>query len=723
MDIGEFLNRLDGVQPTGSGWRARCPAHDDKSPSLSVSTGEDGRILLYCHAGCSPESVVASRNLQMTDLFPAAWLTPRQHGANSLAGGRRLPTTAVDPATGLTLAVYAATKKLPENFLRGLGVHDVRRSGRPAVRIPYLGPSGEELAARLRCLIEGPNRFRWDRKGTKLLPYGLNRLGEARAAGYLVLVEGETDAQTLWLHGIPALGLPGASAWQEAWADFLEGIPRIYVVLEPDAGGLVMQERLGGSRIRDRIHLVRLEGAKDPSALYLDDPDGFLARWAAACEAATPWAEHARAETATKAKVAWQKCESLAREARILDTFAETLARCGVAGEERIVKLLYLQLTSRLMDSPISMVIKGPSAAGKSYVSRQVVRFFPASAYVELTAMSERALVYFEAPLAHRILVLYEAAGLTSDLANYLVRSLVSEGRLRYQTNVPTPHGWQPRLIEREGPTGLLLTTTAVTLHPENETRMLSVPITDSAEQTRQIMRSLAKEHKEVVDLTIWHALQDWLTHVARDVTIPYRDVLAEAIPAAGTRLRRDFGLLLQLIRTHAFLQQASRDVAEDGSIVARVEDYEEVRTLVAPLISEGVEATVNPIVRQTVEAVRTLLENRPQQGAEQGITLKAVAGVLKLDKATVLRRVKLTIHEGYLRNSEPKHRPYRLELGDPLPEETNLLPALSQLGGWAVGDTSGGTPQLSSVADRPLTPEEIEDFLSSPHPQSESPG
>ena len=71
MSIDDFLAKLDGVQAGGGGWVARCPAHGDDNPSLSVSRGEDGRILVHCHAGCSAEDVVQSMGLKMSDLMPA----------------------------------------------------------------------------------------------------------------------------------------------------------------------------------------------------------------------------------------------------------------------------------------------------------------------------------------------------------------------------------------------------------------------------------------------------------------------------------------------------------------------------------------------------------------------------------------------------------------------------------------------------------------------------
>ena len=53
----------------------------------------------------------------------------------------------------------------------------------------------------------------------------------------MVLVEGESDCHTLWFHEIPALGIPGASNWRDGWATYLEGIEKIYAIIEPDQGG------------------------------------------------------------------------------------------------------------------------------------------------------------------------------------------------------------------------------------------------------------------------------------------------------------------------------------------------------------------------------------------------------------------------------------------------------------------------------------------------------
>lgn len=64
------LSALDRVRKSGNGWVACCPAHDDRTPSLSIAEGDDGRALLHCYGGCDVRSVVDAAGLKMADLFP-----------------------------------------------------------------------------------------------------------------------------------------------------------------------------------------------------------------------------------------------------------------------------------------------------------------------------------------------------------------------------------------------------------------------------------------------------------------------------------------------------------------------------------------------------------------------------------------------------------------------------------------------------------------------------
>jgi hypothetical protein len=581
-----------------------------------------------------------------------------------------------------TLPAYAARKRLPEPFLRALDLTEIRYLNGPALRIPYFDRAGHEVAARIRLLLDKDGdrdrRFAW-RKGDKPRLYGLWRIA---APEYVVLVEGESDCQTLWFHGIPALGIPGAGSWSEARdAAELAGIARIYVVVEPDAGGQAVRRWITRSAIRDRALLVDLVPFKDSSAMHCADPALFKSRLQAALDRATPVAQLIEAEAARAAGEAWTRCRSLAEAPRILEAFAAAYQAAGAVGEARNAKLLYLALTSRFLQRPVSVAVKGPSSGGKSFGVETVLRFFPPEAVYCLTAISDRALAYTEAELKHRFLVIFEAAGMMGEFASYLIRSLLSEGRIVYEMVERQPGGLVPRRIEKEGPTGLIVTTTAVRLHAENETRLLSLHVTDTRAQTREVMRAIARPDRPVFDPGSWIALQQWIARAEHRVQIPFAPALAERIPPVAVRLRRDFGHVLSLIRAHAILHQATRSRDGAGCILATLEDYAAVRELLADILAEGVEASVSAAIRETVEALRRLLA----AGSDE-VSINQLAQALRLDKSAASRRAASAVQQGFLRNLEDrKGRPARLGLGEPMPESVSILPSPEVLHGCSV--------------------------------------
>jgi len=65
-----ILSKLPEAKRKGSGWMTRCPAHEDGRASLSIGVGDDGRALVHCHAGCTPEAVVTALGLKLVDLMP-----------------------------------------------------------------------------------------------------------------------------------------------------------------------------------------------------------------------------------------------------------------------------------------------------------------------------------------------------------------------------------------------------------------------------------------------------------------------------------------------------------------------------------------------------------------------------------------------------------------------------------------------------------------------------
>lgn len=101
--IDNLLSRLDRVKRTGDGkFQARCPAHDDKSPSLTIRELDDGRILVHCFGGCDVQDVLAAVGMTFDDLYPPRKI---QQGRPER---RPFPATDVLRAIGFEALVVAA---------------------------------------------------------------------------------------------------------------------------------------------------------------------------------------------------------------------------------------------------------------------------------------------------------------------------------------------------------------------------------------------------------------------------------------------------------------------------------------------------------------------------------------------------------------------------------------------------------------------------------------
>lgn len=675
-----FLSHFENVSGSDGQYLVRCPvaAHKDNKASLSVKFTPEGRILLHCHAGCPTPEIVKAIGLEMSDLS-SLFLNPKNgallHNQNQPTETIEERANATEISAGYLLMHYCIAKKLPEPFLKELGLSDHFHKGlaRKVLRVPYLDLKGVEQATRYRIAAGGDNKFLW-RKGNKPFLYGLWRLKNGVSS--IFVCEGESDCHTLWYHGYNALGLPGADSWNENRdAPHFKAIERIYIVDEGDSGSDAVKHWLSKSSIRTRAHLIKFSPFKDPSALHIDDPASFKTRLEEIVKNCIPWTEIEKARVTEICRDSLVQCKSLASEKNILEVFADQLPKIGLAGELPAAKLSYLALTSRIQNKPMNVALDGPSAGGKSFVLSCVLKFFPPDIYHDFTSMSEKNLAYTEIDLKHKFIIFYEWGGVTGDFMNYLLRSLLSEGVIKYEFVNKTSEGLKSQRIEKEGPTGLLFTTTAVDLHPENQTRLITVTVNDSKEQTQQILEKLAEDSQEKIDFTPWHALQTLIQHQNFKVSIPYAMDLARLTNPVAVRLRRDFSVLLSLIKSHAILHHQTRE-RKNNTIIAILDDYAAVLGLIEPLISYSVEASIPKTIKETVSAVEELIKN----GEE--VTSRAIEGKLKLDQSTTNRRIRAAIKKGYLNDLHAGKEGviHKYELGEPLHEKVLIFPTPSRL-------------------------------------------
>lgn len=279
---------------SGRDHMCKCPAHDDRTPSLSIREEKPGgRIFVKCFAGCSDTDILERLGMTVKDLFPENGTEPQ-----------------LSVRSGLKVEDLAAAKHMPVPFLKSLGVDTtwVRKSpgkkGQTVVQalvdpeawesmefksqwreviIPYRHRDGSHARARRRMKVSGTPKHCW--AGTKsdgeIIAYGLDQLEKAREAGYIILVEGETDCWALWLHEFPALGVPGASVVNTLKRECFDGIDRVYLVQEPDAGGetfydAVRSKLSSWKTWHGDLHVIRQPGGeKDVCDLRMRAPDAF----------------------------------------------------------------------------------------------------------------------------------------------------------------------------------------------------------------------------------------------------------------------------------------------------------------------------------------------------------------------------------------------------------------------------------------------------------------
>ncbi|MBM3276300.1 MAG: hypothetical protein FJZ00_14195, partial [Candidatus Sericytochromatia bacterium] len=397
---------LETKGPDANGWHtARCPFHDDRHPSLRIAA--HGFICMGCG----------------------------EKGNLEKLAGRLGMASAESPRGGLKVAELARAKGVPEAFLRSLGVADGwAGSGSDRVScvdIPYLDEDGNVTAVRKRLSLCGSKRFVW-RRGDHPSLYGLWLLPNVRKAGKVMLVEGESDCWALWHARVHALGVPGASTWKQQYRSVVDGL-EVYVWHEPDSGG----DGLVRAAANDIPSLRIIEppaGIKDPSELYLKDPEGFHEQIRVLIATAKRFADVRAEALSTEARKAFEVAQQLLDDPHLLRRLYSVLAESGFAGDPRPASLAYIAITSRLVPRPMNVAYIAPSGAGKNAAIDAVLPLFPPEAVYVVRASSPRALVFNDALFTHRTVVVTEADSLPEEgPAASAIRSLMSDGEMAYE--------------------------------------------------------------------------------------------------------------------------------------------------------------------------------------------------------------------------------------------------------------------------------------------------
>jgi putative DNA primase/helicase len=218
MKLQAFLDRLQGVKRNGAGWMARCPAHEDKNPSLSICE-RNGNTLLKCFAGCSFEAVCSALGIEPHELFSDNGAAPRIAAEYDYR----------DEKGDL---LFQVVRYEPKDF----------RQRKP----------------------DGNGGWTWNLNGVRRVLY---RLPEVLAANSVLVCEGEKDCETGRALGIVATcNSGGAGKWREEYSEHLRG-KQITIIADADESGRkhAQQVAVSLSGKAESVKVLEFAQAKDLS--------------------------------------------------------------------------------------------------------------------------------------------------------------------------------------------------------------------------------------------------------------------------------------------------------------------------------------------------------------------------------------------------------------------------------------------------------------------------
>ena len=275
----EYTAVIEHAQIYGSNLVGRCPFHQDAKNSFSADL-ENGKWHCFTEdIGGNFLKFWAKYHHDNDDTKTAYREILEKYGVSreppSKAKNAKKKSDSGGNLEPYTLEQYSRDKGLPADFLTDVCkvTTGERKDGTAYLKIAYLREDGQPPIYRQRYAHK---EFRWGygAKGAIRL-YGEWRLPEFREQGWILLVEGESDAQSLWYMGLPGIGVAGAVNFKPEYVGQLHGITKIYIHQEPDGGGAKFVEKvcrcLTEKGYAGEVYIWECKslGEKDPSDLFL----------------------------------------------------------------------------------------------------------------------------------------------------------------------------------------------------------------------------------------------------------------------------------------------------------------------------------------------------------------------------------------------------------------------------------------------------------------------
>jgi len=655
----EALEARGHVSKTGKRFHTNCPnpEHEDRNPSFDFDPSDKTGV---CRSRCGR---MDSSELAMHLGIP--------------------PAAPIHEVSELTIEELSEAKRIPLDKLEQWGVrtgtHTVQKA--PCVDIPYMDTKGQVVATNKRISLTGAKRF-ISKQESKYTLYGLwmlDNIKNKHNLDYVILAEGESDTWTLWNAKYSALGVHGASGWKPEFAEYLEGL-QIYVIPDKDKAGEGLVAEVAKAFPDVKVISVP-DGYADINDYYLSC-DNFIEELKILIEEAVSFVDLQSEEDAKEQQEAFKIGGDLLHTQSLWENLKEQIAHEYV-GDLYPALMSYLTLRSAVLPEPINCVFIAPSSTGKNAAIDAGKRFFPHSAYVEVSAGSEKSFIHTKESYKHKTFILSEFDSWPKEgAASSALRSLITDKEMIYDTVESSSEGKpeHKRLI-KEGPTGFMSSST-MGLQDQESTRNLQVSLTGSTAQTRLVLNLTAlkaagkwkpRSYEAYVAMNRWISLEQKRTGYPSPI-IPYAVELANLLGSKygflqQERARRDFAQVVSCIKTVALMHINARGKNTEGRILATTDDYRMASEALEQVIETTQEEGLSKNTRAIVNAIKELASE-----GRVNCSLTELANHLEVAKSTASKWAKPAIEAGYILNPiTDSGKAFSYQIGEALPEGTSL--------------------------------------------------
>jgi len=305
--------------------------------------------------------------------------------------------------------------------------------------------------------------------------------------------------------------------------------------------------------------------------------------------------------------------ELLMRPTLLKEVVADIQTAFSIHGEDLLIEMLYLAMSSRGLSDPISIIVQGPSGSGKTYLIDSVCRFLPPKDLWTATHMRAKALYYDPTGVKHKVINGKERTRLTGaevQESTSAIRQLISDKEIVNRSVSSDREGVAQRV---EGPVCYLESTTLDDddIFDEDLSRCLLMRTTSDPEHRRGVIQTIgsrfdpkrpaAADQKEIISM---HQLIQRKLLKPRKVVIPFHVELAESFPVSGDNMTRLFERLLFTVAAITHLHQHQRK-NDNGAVVSTLDDYRKAKPIIDRCMSDATSRSLKGAQRSVYNAVR----------------------------------------------------------------------------------------------------------------------